>query len=192
MKMMNESFEDSTLSPSPDSRGDLQKDWHEYFARWLGDYWLTQHTHLDVGSGLGLIRERYPNVRTQDIARGLDVDYVVPVFDIRQTFDLVTCFDVIEHVIHENNFLESLCKIATEWLIITTPNWNVSKCANKYHVREYKPVELCALFDVCNERRCVYYYFARDGRDISYHLTKENFFNTPLPDLGIAVHFESY
>jgi len=51
--------------------------------------------------------------------------------------DVVTCFDVIEHVIEDNHFVKHLRRIAREKIIITTPNFTRSQARNHFHCREY-------------------------------------------------------
>ena len=60
-------------------------------------------------------------------------------------WDGVIACDVIEHVEQDLAFLLELERLAREWVFISTPNWNVSRCGNEFHVREYTPEELDAL-----------------------------------------------
>jgi hypothetical protein len=127
-------------------REDCQAGWHRFYAGLARQLGVTGT--LDVGSGLGLIRGRVPGVVTQDVGPGLAVDLAYPVADIPAgSYDAVTCFDVIEHVVEDVTFLRHLRRIARRYVFITTPNWHVSRAANGCHCREHTPAELSALCD---------------------------------------------
>lgn len=142
---MKESWTELSKLNGPQGRDDCQFGWH----RWVGE-----HFHgcaiLDVGSGLGLARERLAaggnEVVLQDPAPGTPVDIHDDIGDLAgRFFDVVTAFDVIEHVLDDGLFLWNLCRIARRSVVITTPNYNVSKAANPFHVREYSPPEFLDL-----------------------------------------------
>lgn len=67
-------------------------------------------------------------------------------------FDLVTAIDVIEHVEDDAEFLYQLTRVARCAVFLTTPNYNISKCTNAYHVREYTPEELGFLIEASGFR----------------------------------------
>jgi len=97
---------------------------------------------LDVGAGLALSKNRIPLCMTQDVAFGLPVEICANLTVIRdQSFDSVTAFDVLEHVVEDVDFLNEMCRIARKYVLLTTPNFNVSHAANGYHCREYTPKE---------------------------------------------------
>lgn len=128
--------------PGVDGREDRQYGWQCYFGRLF-----RTSTILDVGAGLGKSRERLADlsnrVTLQDIGPGLPVDISSDVSEIEsRSFDIVTAFDVIEHVRGDIEFLSNLRRIAKQYVVITTPNFHVSRCANPYHCREYSPSEL--------------------------------------------------
>jgi hypothetical protein len=124
-------------------REDCQAGWHQLAAD------LDLGTVLDVGAGLCESKKRIRLITTQDVAYGLPgVDICADVSVIRdRSFDAVTAFDVIEHVVEDVDFLQELCRIARKWVLVTTPNYNVSKCANGCHCREYTPKEFFDLMD---------------------------------------------
>jgi hypothetical protein len=105
-------------------------------------------TVLDVGTGTGY------GVPILKSAGALSVSGIDPLpllpgtsnIDIShikdKSFDLVTCFDVIEHVPSDVEFLAELKRIARIGVVLSTPNWLYSKCKNSYHCREYTPIEL--------------------------------------------------
>lgn len=126
-------------------REDCQWGWQN----WVGDS-FRRRSILDVGAGLGLSRQRLARngnvVTLHDPGPGLAVDLHGDLSDIaNRSFDVVTAFDVIEHVIDDDVFLFHLCRIARESVVITTPNYNVSRAGNPFHVREYTPGEFLEL-----------------------------------------------
>ncbi len=142
------SWIDLALVGGEPGREDCQAGWQE----WVGAL-IDGHTILDVGCGLGLSRERLARsgrnqVTLQDPAPVECADTHKTVARFRAgSFDAVTAFDVIEHVRADRKFLAHLRRIARHWVILTTPNWNVSRCANPCHVREYTPAEFLALVE---------------------------------------------
>lgn len=141
-------------------REDCQAGWQEFAGR------LGLGSVLDVGAGLGLSRGRIPHVTLHDPAPDLPgIDLRCPVEEVPQgSYDAVTCFDVIEHVREDLDFLAQLCRVARRWVFITTPNDDVSHAANGCHCREYTPAEFLTLV-----RRASPYYtlFVGDGRGLS-------------------------
>ena len=65
------------------------------------------------------------------------------------TFDLVTSFQVIEHVPEVEAFLNEIIRVLKSdgRALITTPNRLTSIGENPYHVQEYSPDEFRALFE---------------------------------------------
>lgn len=121
-----------------EGREDCQRGWHEFVQATKE----PDDTVLDVGAGLGKSKGRITNCTTQDIAPKLAVDIVRPVSEIEsKSYDIVTAFDVIEHVLHDVDFLKDLLGIARKWVFITTPNEIISRAMNGCHVREYTPEE---------------------------------------------------
>jgi 2-polyprenyl-3-methyl-5-hydroxy-6-metoxy-1,4-benzoquinol methylase len=85
-------------------------------------------------------RWRKPNLRFEV------VDFTRP-GPFGGTFDVVLCFQVLEHIADEVAFLEALrARLAPHGtLVLTTPNRLKSFSENPYHLREYAPAELRAL-----------------------------------------------
>lgn len=140
-----EKWLDISTIPDEEGREDQQAGWQQYVG-WL--FWWCKI--LDVGAGLGKSRERLARnentVTLQDVAPGLPVDITDPIETIPdKSYDLVTAFDVIEHVDDDLDFMFHLCRIARKWVFISTPNFNVSRAINQRHVREYTPDEFVAL-----------------------------------------------
>ena len=110
-------------------------------------------TVLDVGAGTG---SGLTVLRAHGAKEVLGIDPLpagdgVVAIDVSRfrdsSFDIVTCFDVVEHVEDDVNFLSHLLRVARGFVFLSTPNWNTWHCRNKYHVREYTPEELAALLD---------------------------------------------
>jgi glycosyltransferase involved in cell wall biosynthesis len=145
--VINPDFADVARRSGEEGRGDSQYGWQTLIGRLFHG-----KTILDVGAGLGRSRERLAgphksNTATlQDIAPSLPVDLTCTLAEIPdKSFDLVTAFDVVEHVPEDVAFVADLCRIARQQVVITTPNWRVSRCGNRYHVREYTPEQLIDL-----------------------------------------------
>ena len=129
-------------------RGAGQLKWYEYASQIFNGKRI-----LDAGCGLGkgleILRRSNPVVIGQDLDERLARDQVLigPLDRIEsKTFDVVTSMDVIEHVEDDRGFAANLCRIAKETVFVTTPNWTISRCKWPYHLREYTPRELEALF----------------------------------------------
>ncbi len=128
-------------------REDCQAGWHA-----LAAHLFAGRDVLDVGAGQGFSRSRIApavrRLRLQDPGPGLPVDLNCPVSELPTgEAEVVTAFDVIEHVEDDRGFVETLLRVATEAVFLTTPNWLVSRAANSHHCREYTPSQLLAVLD---------------------------------------------
>lgn len=107
----------------PRDPADLQWVWHEFVG---GIY--SNSTILDVGSGLGKSKERLlkngNTVTTQEINRNLmnNVDMIIELRKIKEVYDVVTAFDVIEHTPDPIEFLSDICLLSRFSIFFTTPN----------------------------------------------------------------------
>ncbi len=148
---MKTKWHDLTKLSGPRGREDAQAGWHAFIGRKYANQSI-----LDVGAGLGLSRERMQmnngvangnRVTLQDLGPGLAVDLRCDVSEISdQAYDLVTCFDVLEHVLDPLPFVTHLARIAKFEAFITTPNWDVFHAGNDFHCCEYTPQQLLYLF----------------------------------------------
>lgn len=139
--------DDATLS----GRGPSQMAWYGFVAEIV-----EGQSVLDVGCGSGeglkLLAAR------ATYARGIDLDERLQRPDVNveiksvadmpdKSFDVVVCFDVIEHVEQDRAFLAELFRVARSAVFVSTPNYAISFNRNPYHVREYTPYEFERLFD---------------------------------------------
>ena len=62
------------------------------------------------------------------------------------SFDLVTCFEAIEHVVEQDAVLDELRRVLRPdgILVVSSPNREIFTAGNRQHVHEYKPDELQA------------------------------------------------
>ncbi len=107
---------------------------------------------LDLGCGLGrsgqyAYSEDVKSFTSTDVNSEVlkyvpkygDNHHVVTGLDESKKYDVVLCMDVLEHVEHDVSFLKKIDSLSKNTIVITTPNFNYSKCRNRYHCREYRP-----------------------------------------------------
>lgn len=130
-------------------RGPGQLPWYE-FATTI----IHGKKVLDAGCGLGrgleILRRSNKEVWGQDLDPRLEDSgiMITPLETIpSKAYYAVTCIDVIEHVEDDKTFVAELCRIATDAVFVTTPNWTITRCEWPYHVREYTPRQLQELFE---------------------------------------------
>jgi hypothetical protein len=125
-----------------DGSGDLQKTWHEFVASLF-----SNETIIDIGAGLGKSKERLGKnnnkVTTQEINRAMmnKVDIICEIREImRNVYDVVTSFDVVEHTIDPSLFIRTIDYIAKKAIFVTTPN--VEYSPGPWHFTEEGFLEL--------------------------------------------------
>jgi SAM-dependent methyltransferase len=138
----------------------------EHRARyWCASQWAAGKRVLDAGCGTGyglamLLAEGPESVTGVDLSeeamadagRLLGEQAELVRADVRDlpfdddTFDLVVCFEVIEHVERQRDALDELKRVLrpSGVLLISSPNRDVYPPGNPHHVREYRPEELQA------------------------------------------------
>lgn len=112
-------------------------------------------TVLDVGAGLceGLkVLESHgcwvTGVDVDERLKGLHSNFVVGglnQFD-DNSFDYITCVDVIEHVVEDLKLMDSMKRIARIGIFVTTPCYTRSRCGNIAHCREYSIAQFTNAF----------------------------------------------
>jgi 2-polyprenyl-3-methyl-5-hydroxy-6-metoxy-1,4-benzoquinol methylase len=114
-------------------------------------------TFLDVGAGLCGGMKVLEGQNAKEV-HGFDVDprliglhdnlFVGDSLDIfsDKSYDVVTCIDVIEHIIEDKVLMEHLKRIAREKIYVTTPNYTRSRCGNIAHCREYTMAQFMNVF----------------------------------------------
>jgi 2-polyprenyl-3-methyl-5-hydroxy-6-metoxy-1,4-benzoquinol methylase len=137
-------------------REPTQMGWYQYVAKQT----KADELVLDVGAGTcaGLNAFAAQGI----FAMGLERDermrgwhnrlIIADIADLPpRSIDVVTCFDVIEHVVDDTDFLRHLLRITRRRLYVTTPNFTRSGALNGHHAREvtipqflrhYRPDEL--------------------------------------------------
>jgi 2-polyprenyl-3-methyl-5-hydroxy-6-metoxy-1,4-benzoquinol methylase len=127
---------------------------HNAWYKWFGTM-LKNKTVLDVGCGCGagakvLLEQGVKSVVGVDIderLRGKFPEIIIGSLDQFKdnSFDAITCVDVIEHVVEDKVLMKNMRRIAKE-LYLTTPNFSRSRCGNVAHAREYTMAQFMNLF----------------------------------------------
>jgi len=132
------------------------KRFQEHWYRLVGVTWAEGRSILDVGAGTGYGMDIMRSAGATKVD-GIDPlplrpdIAAIPIAAIpTKSYDLVVACDVIEHVEEDVRFFADLIRVARQNVFIATPNWNVSRAKNLYHVREYTPAELRALIGTRN------------------------------------------
>ena len=127
--------------------------------KWAADIMVGRSTGgsvLDVGAGtctgLKYLRERGLT------ASGFDTDERLKAYDPNlivgedlaavadDSFDWVTCIDVLEHIPDDLVAFRHMCRIARKGVLITTPNGGRSHCINSAHCREWTFAQYANVF----------------------------------------------
>lgn len=122
----------------------LPKDIHYVLDAGCGDGFITNKLphELDV-VGLDISTKALSHVK-RTICRASILD--IPFGD--NTFDLVMCNDVLEHLTHEElqKAVNELCRVSSRYVLITTPLWEnlqdgtvkCASCSKNYHINYHK------------------------------------------------------
>jgi SAM-dependent methyltransferase len=124
-----------------------QLPWYRFATRFV-----EGKTALDVGCGLAKGLEILQGAAAK--AEGIDLDPRLARSDVKicgiedipdKSYDVVVSVEVIEHVEKDVEFVQHLGRVAREGVLVTTPNWTLTRCEWPYHVREYTPRQLYRL-----------------------------------------------
>ena len=128
--------------------------WYKFFGEMS-----RGKTILDVGCGIGegldvLRREgasevlgievdnRLRSLGRKDIFTELSLENFTD-----NSFDVVTCVDVIEHVVEDLELMRQMKRVARETVFVTTPCYARSRCGNIAHCREYTIPQFSNIFE---------------------------------------------
>ena len=143
--MFKHDFKDLAFTSTDDGRGDSQWGWYDYIRKQFNGL-----TVLDVGTGVSKIKERLPecDVTTHEASINIPADLHGDLGAIEDnSYDCVTCFDVIEHVVDYGILAWNMARITRRYLFLTTPGVEVTENNTKYHFHEFHPWELIQLFE---------------------------------------------
>lgn len=163
---------------------DLQKVWHEFVGEMFSDFSI-----LDVGAGQGFSKDRLSKnnncVITQDINRNLmnNVDIICELEDVIGKWNLITAFDVIEHVPSPLKFLYDLNQISPQMIFITTPNGKVY--TNPWH---YTVDEMVGFIDKVFPYSSLKIYGRYKGPDYDYVKLWDKTIDKKVHYFGFLIH----
>jgi 2-polyprenyl-3-methyl-5-hydroxy-6-metoxy-1,4-benzoquinol methylase len=138
-----QTWTDLAHDDNPRARGDFQQGWQTYAGAKFDGV-----TILDVGAATGAATPRLARgganaVTSQEPAMLDGVDTHADIYTFQpDSFDVVTAFDVLEHIEEDWPFVAQLVSIARRAVVLTTPNFNISRAKNPCHIREYTPAQL--------------------------------------------------
>lgn len=140
-------FIDLALVGGEAGRTDDQWGWYGTFKKYM-----AEKTILDVGTGVSKIKKRTGEagwnckITTHEACLELQADIYGSLDEVESSFfQTVTCFDVIEHVKDYGKLIYNIARISSEYVCITTPGAEITKCTNPYHWHEFLPAEICQL-----------------------------------------------
>lgn len=125
-----------------------QLPWYQFVAENIAKGKQVLDIGCGLGAGLEILERTAREVVGQDIDPRLESERIV-IKDLAEfednSYEVVTCVDVLEHVDDDLDFVGHLARVASEQVFLTTPNWTASRCEWPYHVREYTPRQLTQL-----------------------------------------------
>jgi hypothetical protein len=162
-----EGFQDLANLPGIGGREPCQRGWHPWIAGFTKGL-----TVLDVGSGVSeikgdLLESGTKSVERQDVCTWCPVDTHEPISSLALRgckWDVVTCLDVIEHIVDYGQFARDLVALSTLYVIITTPGAGVTQNQNVHHYHEFLPNELVQLIEAAGASlHAIRFYRYSDG-----------------------------
>lgn len=140
---------------------DLNADLHYFF-----DTLFTGAAILDVGAGLGRskVRIRHNRVSMWDPSPFVsELDFTGAAMP-EGTWDVLTAFEVLEHVERDEEFLRACDQRARFAVFLTTPNWAIKRCDSRDHYREYTQEEFLQLLRrVWPFASCIFFAYFKDA-----------------------------
>ena len=173
---------------------DLQIIWHKFVANNFQN--KNIESIIDIGSGRGKSKERLQkiccNVVTQDINNALmnTVDIIDIPEHIEGVFDLVTAFDVIEHIPPSirSQWIFELFRLSGGYIFISTPN-------GSYYDKDwcFEPDELLKIvkhgLDVfIDEVKFEYFIYEKNSeKEDIIEVSENDFLNSKSLGLGLSI-----
>jgi 2-polyprenyl-3-methyl-5-hydroxy-6-metoxy-1,4-benzoquinol methylase len=174
---------------------DLQKTWHEFVSDWYQN--KNINSILDIGTGWGKSKERLQkitkNVVTQDINQALMdlVDIIDLPENIAFSSDLVTAFDVIEHVpwTIRTVWIFELYRLSNRYIFITTPNGEFYDKAWCYKSEEFLSIVKHGLGCIFNNEVEFEYFlnFKNSEKEYIINVSLSEFLNNEAQGLGLGI-----
>jgi hypothetical protein len=133
-------FTDLAVHGGSDGRHDCQWGWYDT----IRDI-ARGKTLLDVGTGLSKIKERLPEatITTHEACEKCPADIHGDLANVlSDSFHIVTCFDVVEHVVNYGFLVKDMARIAQKLVFITTPGYEAAGNRNPWHFHEFHPWEI--------------------------------------------------
>lgn len=152
-------FSDVAKLNQKEGRGDCQRMWYP----WIASY-AKGMTLLDVGAGVAHPQDMVPmgvaSVTAQEPCAWCGQEIQCDVSEIKdRSWDVVSCMDVLEHVVDYGRFAFHLARLANKRVIITTPGRQVTRNQHIYHYHEFYCNEVVQLFEATGmtlEAVCLY------------------------------------
>lgn len=135
------------------------------FACYVGSL-VTTVANMGVdATGVDITKSSIEAARERAKSVGLNCKFVLGDVDTYEgpKVDMVSAFELIEHVPDDKKFIEKLCSLSNEWVYITTPNgcydngdgnlghwdWDGDDTHVRGHLRVYTKPSLFKLLDGC-------------------------------------------
>jgi hypothetical protein len=147
---MKTDFVDLAKQGGSTGRGDCQWGWYDYVRDAIKGM-----TVLDVGTGLSRIKERLPEckVTTHEASEQCPADIHGDLGQVPTgKYQVVTCFDVVEHVVDYGALAWNMARIASRYVFLTTPGRSVTLNSSPFHFNEFHPWELLQLLEATGLR----------------------------------------
>lgn len=134
-------------------------------ACYLGSLVITASSRGIKSSGVDLTKDAIDIAKKRAEKLGVKADFYldnIEKFD-KVHADVVSAFEVLEHVVDPEAFIKNISSLANKWVYITTPNgsfdyglgnlgiweWDGNEMHTRGHVRAFRKASLFKLLDKC-------------------------------------------